>query len=269
MSNDPGNLNIMWIIACDTLGKILFKKKLTRKFYYHASGINEQQRKTLQWNKSLAGLFESLSIHHFKTADLTAYGDSIINYRDNFGTIWERMAGSRKWSHAKFRLHRNKTKVIDTFLESLIPRNGLGQEIYDKPHMYYGSGQFPSGGRGQKSVPLKYIKKRCQNFFHCWTVNEFRTSQVCHHCGLCRLCDVVKVSPDAKKKTTIRGLKSCPSIECKHNPMKNRDEVGSSNIMMRGLGNDNTLFDRKLVPWKNRSPKQVMIYTRTNIGFEE
>jgi hypothetical protein len=53
---------------------------------------------------------------------------------------------------------------------------------------------------------------------------------------------------------TIRGLKWCPFGECHHNPLKNRDEVGAKNIMKRGLGDDNPLFDKDEHPWHKTRP---------------
>ena len=128
--------------------------------------------------------------------------------------------------------------------------------------MLYGSGNFPSGAKGERNVPLKYIKKRCNNHFKCHEVNEFRTSQVCPHCEGSRLWDVVMVNPGMITETKIRGMKWCSSEHCKHNPLKNRDMVGSINIMKRGLNvdNPNPLFDRKLIYWKHKNPNEYRMY---------
>ncbi len=130
----------------------------------------------------------------------------------------------------------------------------------------YGSRQFPSGAKGERNVPLKYIKDRCHNYFDCIIINEFRTSQVCHHhCKLCRLHDVVSVSPDTKNMKSIHGLKWCPSDDCKHNRIKTCDQVGSTNIMIQGrvdLYADNPLFDWNEVRWNRGTPVKHKFYTR-------
>ena len=253
----------MYIIAYNYEGVVVFTKVLTRKYYYHASKMNEYQRRVQKWNTSLSGLFQDMSKHHFKTCDQRFLMESLQSYSSNFEEIWTKMAGSRKWSHGKFRLYRSKTRTIDKFLQSLIPTDPIIR--YDKPIMMYGSGQFPSGAKGERNVPLKYIKDRCNNYFDCITINEFRTSQVCHHCKLCRLHDVVSVSPDNQNMKSIRGLKWCPSDNCKHNRIKTRDQVGSTNIMIRGrvdLYADNPMFDRNKVRWNKGTPLKHKFYTR-------
>lgn len=62
-----------------------------------------------------------------------------------------------------------KNSVIDTFLNNLKHHVDADGNVYhfDKHVMLYGSGMFASGGRGEWSVPLKYIKKRCGYFFEC------------------------------------------------------------------------------------------------------
>ena len=126
---------------------------------------------------------------------------------------------------------------------------------YDHHVMLYGDGSFASGGRGEQSVPLKYIKKRCTLFFECHDVNEYRTSQICPDCKKCRLLAVDKDVP-GKEPTIVRGLKWCPSDDCRKNRLKNRDYVGAKNIMFRGLGNDtdNRLFDRTVHKWPSSTP---------------
>jgi hypothetical protein len=96
--------------------------------------------------------------------------------------------------------------------------------------MYYGDGSFASGGRGQRSVPCKWVKRECKNYFTCYSVDEFRTSQICPTCNQ-RLMDVRKHLRDGPRRTVIvRGLKYCSSNECRSNRYKNRDEVGCNNI---------------------------------------
>ena len=128
--------------------------------------------------------------------------------------------------------------------------------------MLYGSGQFPSGAEGEGYVPLKYIKKCCGNHFKSHEVNEFWTSQICPDCEKCRLDEVIKSSPGMMTQSKIRGLKWCTSKECKHNPFKNRDMVGSINIMKKGLNveNPNSLFSKEKVPWSHRTPNAHMMY---------
>jgi len=268
----------MFIVAFDTSGRLIYVRRLTRRHYYHAAKIDAHNKRVLKWSKSLQGLYSSLSEYHFKTSNPVEYLQSIQNYATHYNAIWRRMGGSKKWRRGKFYLYKQKIKTIDDFLHSLKIKyrststakkgkkknktRGSKTYCYNNYVMLYGSGNFPSGAKGERYVPLKYIKKRCGHHFNCHEVNEFRTSQVCPHCEGCRLSDVVKVNPGMVTETKIRGMKWCPSEECKHNPLKNRDMVGSINIMKRGLNveHPNPLFDRKKVYWKRRSPNVHKMY---------
>ncbi len=199
---------------------------------------------------------EGRSIHHFKTADMTAIKALIAYYRENFDDLWNAYAVTRKWSRQKFRIYSMKNSVIDTFLNELKHHvDAIGIDIvFDKHVMLCGAGTFASGGRGEPSVPLKYIKKRCSYFFECHNVNEFRTSQICPDCRKWRLLQVEKDVP-GRDESVVRGLKWCPSAPlCRDSPLKNHDKVGAKNISLRGLGNDNPLFDRKVHKWPSSTP---------------
>ena len=235
----------MFIVAYDVTGKLIYVRRLTRKQYYHDSKINAHGKRVLLWNRPLQDLYASLSQNHFKTCDPNAFLTSINNYAQHYEIIWKRMAGSRKWRRGKFYLYQQKKKTIDLFLHSLkiksdshvlSPKSGKKNRkhrrgrktfIYNNHVMLYGAGQFPSGAKGERYVPLKYVKKCCKNHFECHEVNEFRTSQICPDCMSCRLSDVAKYDAGRVKKISIRGLKWCPSEACRHNPLKNRDICNS------------------------------------------
>ncbi len=256
LSNDPGRSNIMFVIAFDADGNVLFVKYLTRRKYYHQARINEASKRSNMWNQNLAVLVEGRSMHHLKTARLVKIKASIAYYGENFDHLWNAYAVTRKWSRQKFNIYSMKNSIIDTFLNDLkqyVDANGITIRQFDKHVMLYGAGTFPSGGRGERSVPLKYIKKRCSYFFECHDVNEFRTSQICPDCRKCRLQQVEKDIP-GHAQCIVQGLKWCPSSDCSHNPLKNRDEVGAKNIRLRGLGDTNPLFDRKVHKWPSSTP---------------
>jgi hypothetical protein len=257
LSNDPGRSNIMYIIAFDAQKRILFVKTLTRRFYYHQAGINKAQKQSNKWNTKNSSLMEGRSKHHFKTSDRQIFTSSIAFYGENFTNLWNTYAVTKKWSLQNFLLYCSKNSVLDKFLEGLklnVDADGY-KHCYDRNVMLYGDGSFPSGGRGEQSVPLKYVKKRCTLFFECHDVNEYRTSQICPDCQKCRLLAVKKDVP-GKKPDIVRGLKWCPSDDCRMKRLKDRDYVGAKNIMFRGLGidTDNRLFDRKVHKWPSSTP---------------
>lgn len=48
LSNNPGRVKIMHVIALDNWGNISFTKVLTRKYYYHVAKINQYQHQMQQ-----------------------------------------------------------------------------------------------------------------------------------------------------------------------------------------------------------------------------
>ena len=42
-----------------------------------------------------------------------------------------------------------------------------------RPVIAYGDGTFPCHGKGEVSVPVKYVKKKCKQFYETIDVNEF------------------------------------------------------------------------------------------------
>lgn len=166
-----------------------FHQGIDLKFYYHKAGIDKAQKQSNKWNAQLLDLMEGRSIHHFKTSDYKEYISSIAFYGENYKNLWNSHAVTKKWSLQNFLLYCSKNSVIDKFLGSLnldVDSDGYVHR-YDRHVMLYGDGSFASGGRGEQSVPLKYIKKRCTLFFECHNVNEYRTSQICPDCKKCRL----------------------------------------------------------------------------------
>ena len=99
-----------------------------------------------------------------------------------------------------------------------------------KPVIAYGSANFACSGRGEVSVPVKYVKEKCKQYFETVDVNEFRTSLICPDCDQ-PLCKVVKKVEDEKRVRQMRGLRRCRSTVCSRFSFKNRDLVGAKNIL--------------------------------------
>ena len=243
----------MFILIQDKLRNLTYYRRLTRRKYYNNGKVDSSQKKTNKWNMNVKDLLEEKSIRHLKTSNVNSFVESISFYRDNHDELWKTFAVTRKRSGLNFRIYQFKRRTLDKFLQDLKPRDDNKEYIHTRHVMLYGAGTFGSGGRGERSVPLKYVKKQCGYYFNTHEVNEFRTSQICPDCSRCRLHDVEK-STHGEQPTKIRGLKWCPYFECRHNPLKNRDEVGARNIMKRGLGDQNPLFDKDIHPWKGTDP---------------
>jgi len=91
------------------------------------------------------------------------------------------------------------------------------KEGEEKPIIAYGNGSCPSGGRGEVSMPTKYMKKKCKQFYKTKEVNEYQTSIICPCCNelLMKVKIIVK---NMKAEKEIRGLRRCGSNGCAQRP---------------------------------------------------
>ena len=181
------------------------------------------------WNNrpKLKELSRGSRTHHFKTSYMLCIAESMdfydVQMRD---LIRERKLTPKKFKRLHFFTFTMKQQTVDLFLSDLVRYCG---EV--RPIMYYGNGVFSPGMKGLRSVPCKWVKERCKNYFECYSVNEFRTSQVCPTCNE-RLLNVRKQLRRgcARRTLMVRGLKYCNSTICRSHPYKNRDLVGCANI---------------------------------------
>lgn len=229
----------MYVHVRDENGMLIKTFILTRSHYYERAKINAIVRRSNRYNTTnveMKALIDGLSEHHFKTACLVQFESAINHYSENFNRIWQLKAATRKWSRQKLFLYGTKRSVVDRFLAKLLRRG------YAKPNMFYGSGSFPAGQRGEQYATCKWVKHKCKEFFHCIIINEFRTSQICPKCNS-RLFDVCKLTNDGKRKK-IRGLKWCNDLICANCPLKSRDEIGTINIYIKSRVDYPDCYDR-------------------------
>ena len=252
---DPGLRNILQVQIYRS-GQLTKTIRLTQNGYYEDSLLNYSMKRWKAWNNrpKLKELAIGSRIHHFKTSNMEQINRSMQYYegvpegeiqltRDMFR---ERKLIPKKFERLRFLTYTMKQRTIHRFLSKLI-KNYCGGE--DQPIMYYGNGGFASGGKGQRSVPCKWVKRECRNYFTCYSVNEFRTSQICPSCDS-RLLSVRKHLRSGKRRTImIRGLKYCNSHTCLSDRYKNRDVVGCSNIYRKTRIEYPTVMDRTSPRW--------------------
>ncbi len=229
----------MYVHIRDEHGVLIKTKVLTRRHYYNRAKIDAiVTRRSNKWNAmgEMSQLIEGLSENHFKRACPVEFKAAITNYRDNFDRIWDLKARAKKWSRQQLFLHGSKRSVVDGFLSKLKLHG------YQCPDMYYGSGTFPASQRGEQYAPCKWVKNKCKEFFPCIIINEFQTSQICPVCNS-RLFDVSELTNDGTKKA-IRGLKWCEDGMCANCPLKNRDDVGTTNIYLKSKQEYPDCYDR-------------------------
>ncbi len=255
---DPGTENIMQIqVYLD--GELVKTLRLTRDGYYEDSLLNYSTKRWIAWNNHplLKELSTGSRIHHYKTSNMQQIFQSMQHYEgiaeeEHESTrvkIRERKLIPKKFERLRFLTYTKKQQTIHRFLSDLV-RDCGGEE---QPIMYYGDGSFASGGRGQRSVPCKWVKRECKNVFTCYSVNEFRTSQVCPTCNS-RLLNVHKHLRSGDRPTrNIRGLKYCSSKICCAHRYKNRDLVGCTNIYRKTRNEYPEVLDRTGPRWANHA----------------
>lgn len=258
ISVDPGTRNIL-LIQVYYNGVLVKTLRLTQNGYYEDSMLNQSTRKWIKWNNrpQMKELSRGSRIHHFKTSDINQIVSSMRHYEgipngDNQECtrekICERALIPKKYERLRFFMYTMKQRTIHRFLSKLVCEC-KGDEL---PIMYYGNGSFSSGGKGQRSVPCKWVKRECKNFFTCYSVNEFRTSQICPRCNE-RLLNVRKHSRNTNTSRNLRGLKYCESGICRSERFKNRDVVGCSNIYRKTRYVYPEVLDRTAPRWANNA----------------
>lgn len=157
-----------------------------------------------------------------KTTDWRQFDQFIRNYGAVYNDLWANKL-KKKWCQQEFRVYRRKQILLDNYFQSMHVK---GER---KPIIAFGNGRFPSSGRGERSVPTEYMKKKCKQFFETVEVDEFRTSCVCPKCDSV-LVKVKKEDVATGGYREVRGLRRCSSNDCSHVSFKNRDTVGALNI---------------------------------------
>ena len=264
---DPGLKNIVQVQIYRN-GELVKTVRLTQNGYYATSLLNQSTKQWKAWNNRplLKELSRGSQNHHFKTANMQRIHDSMHHYQgipegeeeSTRDKIRIRALSPKKFERLRFFTYKKKQETIHRFLSSLVKYCGGVLSI-----MYYGDGSFASGGKGQRSVPCKWVKRECKNFFTCYSVNEFRTSQICPTCNE-RLLDVRKHLRKGDRRTEmVRGLKYCSSHICRSHPYKNRDVVGCSNIYRKTRRDYPEIMTRSAPRWDHPAGKHELDWVGT------
>jgi hypothetical protein len=226
---------------------------LSQREYYSRCGINAAQKKSEEWKEPLQDALDEMSEYHTKHADWDILLQGIGVMLSHHQLMYEHMF-RKCWAHSRSNIYRKKQSVIATTVNSL--------QDPSKPDIIvlYGDGSFPSGGRGERSVPVKAIKDAVRRQYEVIEVDEFRTSSVCPECGD-QLLKVLEFFNG--KYYEVRGLKWCGSDECKSHPIYTRDiGVGCRNIFLRHVERAHPIMERNSeLPWENgyETPRHVLL----------
>ena len=227
---------------------------LTRGQFYHDSGINRSGRRHERWNAPLQGARDEMSQNSIKTADLETLERGLGVIKRYYGPLFEANL-KKRWARRHLSNRIGMQKTVDQSLSRLqraVDESTGGRRVPIR-QLHYGDGDFASGKKFERHVPVQSFKEKAMARFDGCLVDEFRTSQICHECDG-QLRPVKQVYNG--RPFEIRGLKWCSSDECKLCPLKDRDVVGAANIRRRAMGIAPSIMDRDSTEWNPEIPKE-------------
>jgi transposase len=208
ISIDPGRVNI--ITAYDQDKNRYYT--LTRKYYYRACGMKSIVIKNNHRNLKIKGILEAISktpTRSIDDGDWYRYQQLILRYYDQ---LWTTNTTEEK-RRENFRVKRLKEKCLDRFL------NGLQEKGESKPTLVYGAATINPTGKGELSVPIKYIYNKCSQRYNTIKVDE-RNTTLMHF--KCREATIGVI----QGRENVRGLRWCPT--CRE--LVSRDRNACKNI---------------------------------------
>lgn len=129
----------------------------------------------------------------------------------------------RKRAKNALTLYSGKQRTLDRFFAGLKTNFGGNESIQKRPVVVaYGSATIHPTGKGEVSVPVKYVLKVCQRHYKTVMVNEHLTTKVHNVCHQ-RMHPVSRES----EKYSIRGLCWCPTCA----KFVSRDGNAAQNIL--------------------------------------
>ena len=208
ISIDPGRVNL--ITAYDHDKDRYYK--LTRRYYYRATGMKARVQRNNERNLRLKDVYEAMSqspTKSIQTSDWRRYQCLVTEHYDR---LWCFNA-SEENRRENFRALRSKQKCLDRFLNQF---QGKGER---KPVIAYGGATMNPTGKGELSVPVKYIYKKCSERYTTRKVDE-KYSTLMHF-----KCQKTTIAVRKESEYT-RGLRWCPT--CRE--LVSRDKNACKNI---------------------------------------
>ena len=125
--------------------------------------------------------FEDFGATRTKTLDPAVFTAHVASYYNHYGTL----RGEKlllRWARQSFRLYCLKRKTLKEFVNQFRGNPKPGGK--PPPLWAQGGALFPSGGPGERSVPVKGTRELIRETFPTVFVDEFNTTKMCSICGL-------------------------------------------------------------------------------------
>jgi hypothetical protein len=228
---DPGRTNIFYAVRMTDRKAF----KLTRREYYHLSGVNDRVFQ-------MAKLKEGLEAYH---GQLSREGSlKFGNFEDlirglqlrvrGYQRAWQLYGDNDKRAKLAFKVHGGKMRTLQAKFNEF--GKGLTREEKARIVVGYGDGMFPSHGpRGERAVPVTRSRRICGYTWKTLNTPESCSTVTCNDCEE-RLVGVKTDIPFYTRSGEIRlkdnrGCKRCTSVHCRSNvPFKGRDKNAALNI---------------------------------------
>jgi len=236
ISIDPGRTNI--ITAYDSLHDTFYT--LSRRGYY--GSISKCRKKLDFWENQLRGVNAELSAFSLRTSNEEQCRGYRRVYFKQYNRMWS-VRFHKRVSKEHLRIYSVKRSVLDKFFFSFLKRGG------PRPVVAYGASAVQSHGRGELSVPVKRVLKKCQQRYTTVMVNEFLTTKCHSTCGS-------RMHPVRNNGSlpTVRGLMFCS--ECKI--FVNRDRDACKSIHHVASQPDRPLYLRFDRPFEYKRPLTLL-----------
>lgn len=204
---DPGRVNIVYAVERINTDpnykdrnstKNLRIHKLTRNEYYRKSGADKASKLTHGWIKkdNMTEIFTELRSCSLKTIKQENWTNYLQTYSKYFDRLWAHKL-QPKYSRLKFKKYICKNQFLDRFINSLSYIDGQKDYSGAKILIVYGDGSFASGGKGERSIPNKYMYDLICKRYETELGSEFRSTRICCCCHK-QLMDIY-----AKRCTTV------------------------------------------------------------------
>ena len=222
---DPGKRTIYH--CAELLGDGTFRSlEFSSARYQRESGMVQERRRSLKWNKEVRGELRALSVVSPKGLELPKLNAYLKVYHAHKAALWTEYTRAH-WARQRLRLYGGKKRSFASFFNDMV-RDPVSPEVPRRVVVGYGNASFDPGNMKRKqSVPTTRAYRECASRFLTASVDEFRTSRMEWETG--RTLEVVGCRTERGAKA-VRGLLWCSSTNQTTGKFINRDLNAAINI---------------------------------------